>query len=141
MTAPGRERDWCHSAALWTRPAVVRRIDEFAERSKFVLKFSYLVVSRAPTAAAAEDSKRGLFRVVGDRIVEKGKSHVLLCGATGCRAFALLTRDEGPGREAFLDLHRGDVIAVSNYEDKGNGARLTKESTVTLLRHFSRQKE
>ena len=141
MTAPGRERDWCHIAALWTRPAVVRRIDEFAERSKFVLKFSYLVISKAPSAAAAESSNRGLFRVVGDRIVEKGKSHVLLCGATGCRAFTLLTRDENPATKPFLGLHRGDVIAVSNYDQKGNAARLTKDSTVTLLRQFSRQKE
>jgi SAM-dependent methyltransferase len=137
MLEPGNERDWCHTSALWMRPTIVRRIDEATGRNKFTVKFSYLVARRTAGYPVGGVKGQEVLRVVGDRMIEKGKSHALLCGESGCRTFTLLTRDECEATEPFTTLHRGDVVTASGFIPKGAGAKLTKESSVSLLRRFS----
>ena len=142
MLAVGRERDWCHTSILWTRPKIVKRIDELAGRGKLTVKFAYLVARKEsgyPTAA--DDDGGEVMRVVGDRLGQKGKAHALLCGESGCRTYTLLTRDECEATAAFIEMHRGDIVSVGRAQEKGDGMRLDKESSVRLLERFSGQEE
>jgi len=140
MLSQRQERDWCHTAALWMRPRIVRRIDQATGRNKHVVKFSYLVARKAPGYPVEPPGEGWFFRVVGDRITEKGKAHMLLCGERGCVTATLLTRDETESNAAFTRLYRGDVVAIDSLEERKDGLRVRGDSSVHLLRRFSTER-
>ncbi len=74
MLDEGREKHWCHTGAIWTRPQLVRQIDGVLGRKRFVLKFSYLVVRKAPFYPVVTQEGATAFRAAGDLLKEKGKS-------------------------------------------------------------------
>lgn len=133
----GRERDWCHSGALWMRPKIVRRIDELTGRKKFIVKFSYLVVRREAAPPLTEVAGKSVFRTVGSLLDEKGKLRILLCGEPGCRMATLLKRGIGEETIAFAELRRGDIVAVDSWEEKKDGWRLSATSDIEVLKRFS----
>jgi hypothetical protein len=117
--ALARERDWCHDAAP---PAA-------AGRSR--VDFSYLVLRRS--GAAATDP--ALYRVVSDRLEEKGKLRIYGCGPAGRHALVRLTRDRAPANAALDRLERGTEISVHATTSTGDGLRITSESEVLEKRH------
>lgn len=137
MLLDGRARDWCHSGALWIRPKTIRKIDELARRRKLFVKFSYIVVGKAAGKPVEAPAGKTVFRVVGDLLREKGKVRALLCGGPGCRMATLLARDIAPETEDFVELRRGDIVAVGSWEDKLDGWRLSRDSGIELVKRFS----
>src|SRR5207245_3347928 len=108
------DRDWCHSAA----PAVVdgrSRVD-----------FSYLVLRQSGTTAT--DPK--LFRVVSDRMEEKGRQRIFGCGPAGRDSIVRLDRDRTEANAAFHRLARGDTITISEVTRTGEGLRIPREALV-----------
>jgi len=112
--ALARERDWCHDAA----PPVA------ADRSR--VDFSYLVLRRTGTP----ETDPGLFRVVSDRLEEKGRLRLYGCGPAGRHALVRLDRDRSDPNAAFDSTQRGDVLTASGLMPAGDGQRVTKESRV-----------
>jgi hypothetical protein len=110
--ALARERDWCHDAApVPSSP----RVD-----------FSYLVLR----AHAAAPPPPGAFRVVSDRLDEKGRLKIFGCGASGRHAIVRLDRAASPGNAAFAHLERGDVVTLEGCEPAGDGLRVGPEARV-----------
>jgi hypothetical protein len=112
--ALARERDWCHDAAP---PAA-------AGRSR--VDFSYLLLRRS--GAAPTDPT--LFRVVSDRLEEKGRSRVYGCGPAGRHALVRLDREHSDANEAFDRLERGTAVAVEGAGSAGDGLRITSKTQV-----------
>jgi SAM-dependent methyltransferase len=109
-----RERDWCHDAA----PSLTTggpRVD-----------FSYLAL-RTTGEPSADPA---LFRIVSDRLVEKGRLRLYGCGPVGRHALVLLDKHATPRNAAFGELARGDLARVSGTQFARDGLRLTTESTV-----------
>lgn len=114
--ALARERDWCHDAApVPSSP----RVD-----------FSYLVL-RADAAALPA----GAFRVVSDRLDEKGRLKIFGCGASGRHAIVRLDRAASRGNAAFAELERGDVVTLEGCEPAGDGLRVGPDARVARGRH------
>jgi SAM-dependent methyltransferase len=112
--ALARERDWCHDAAP---PAV-------DGRSR--VDFSYLVLRR--TGAPATDP--ALFRLVSDRLDEKGRLRIFGCGPRGRYPLVRLTRERTDANAALDVAERGEVISVGGAVEAGDGLRIGPESAV-----------
>jgi ribosomal protein RSM22 (predicted rRNA methylase) len=108
-----RERDWCHE-------------DRAGDDS---LKFAYLVLRRSGTWSSDER----LFRVVSERMDEKGRSKLFACGPRGRHLVTRLNKHAERRNGAWDQLHRGDVIELTGLEDRGDGLRVTTESTVRVM--------
>jgi hypothetical protein len=111
--ALARERDWCHDAA---KVAGKPRVD-----------FSYLVLRLAPPPAAPMT----VYRVVSDRLVEKGRLKIFGCGPAGRQAIVRLDRAASPVNAAFEELERGDVADVTGARFSSDGLRVVEPTTVT----------
>ncbi|HVU52329.1 MAG TPA: small ribosomal subunit Rsm22 family protein [Polyangia bacterium] len=106
-----RERDWCHDAApVPSSP----RVD-----------FSYLALRAAPQAQGAS------FRIVSDRLVEKGRLKIYACGPSGRHPFVRLDRAASDANAAFARLERGDVATIAGASDASDGRRVGEATIVT----------
>jgi hypothetical protein len=112
--ALARERDWCHDAA--PAPAEGRsRVD-----------FSYLVLRRHGTAP----TDLALFRIVSDRLEEKGRLRVFGCGPAGRHPLVRLTRDRSEANAALDAVERGEVARVTAAGEAGDGLRIGRDTVV-----------
>ncbi len=114
--ALGRERDWCHDAA---KVPSGPRVD-----------FSYLVLRTEPLAVPTVDT----YRVVSDRLVEKGRLKIFMCGPAGRQALVRLDRAATLANADFDRLERGDVVSIAGtaLTEQGDGAqRLSADTKVT----------
>src|SRR4051812_10312430 len=112
--ALARDRDWCHSAA----PAVVEG------RSR--VDFSYLVLRHSGTPATDQT----LFRVVSDRLEEKGRQRIFGCGPAGRESIVRLDRDRTEENAPFDRLERGDTVTISEATRTGEGLRIPPQALV-----------
>jgi hypothetical protein len=127
--ALARERDWCHAAAAWEPDQAAGR----AGRSR--VDYSYLVLAWTPGAGARDVvTDRRLFRVVSDRLVEKGRLRVFGCGPAGRHPLVRLDRDASEANRGFGEVERGDVLVAAGTERAGDGLRVTAASRVERRR-------
>jgi hypothetical protein len=116
--ALARERDWCHDA-IYEPAAVIgqrpRRVD-----------FAYLALRT--TGEPSQDPS--LFRVVSDRLEEKGRLRLYGCGPAGRHPLVRLDRHHTESNAAFAEAERGDLIRVSDTTIAGDGLRVGPDSTV-----------
>ncbi len=113
-----RERDFCHDAAA---PVA-------ANRSR--VDFSYLVL----LGSGERRRSPGLFRVVSDRLVEKGRLRLFGCGPAGRHEIRRLDRDRSDDNRALDGAERGEVIEI-----RGAGAarQALQIGTATVVRRLS----
>jgi hypothetical protein len=123
--ALARERDWCHDAA--PAPSSAERAAAGPSALSSRIDFSYLALRATPPAPADPT----MFRVVSDRLVEKGRLKVFACGASGRHPFVRLDRAASAANAALEDLERGDVATISGTAEAADGRRITAESVVT----------
>jgi hypothetical protein len=110
--ALARERDWCHDAA----PPVA------VDRSR--VDFSYLVLRRQGEPA----TDPSLFRVVSDRLEEKGRARFFGCGPAGRQPLVRLDRERSAANAAFDLVQRGDAVTATELVEAGDGLRIGKQS-------------
>lgn len=115
--ALARPRDWCHDAA----PALV------AGRSR--VDFSYLALR--PRGTASTDQR--LYRVVSDRLIEKGRQRLFGCGPAGRTAIVRLDKERAPGNEVFDVAERGQLMAIDGAASAGDGLRVDRGTTVSYV--------
>jgi len=125
--------DWCHAERPWQPPRLVQEIARAAGLHKEALKMSYLLV--APKGEAWPELQPGkrLFRIVSEPLQSKGRMRYMGCGPEGRVGLALQEKHLEKGNEAFAHLQRGDVIAVTHTEEKGDGLSLGAESRVEIV--------
>lgn len=128
----GNGSDWCHEDRAWPSHDILRRIDALAGNRKDSLKFSYVVFNRmgisikdavTPTvkllpgneAKPGEEHQRpAVWRAVSERLEEKGKSSVFLCGPPGRWRVTRLDKHESSDNQPFRTLRRGQLLMTLN---------------------------
>ncbi|WP_224247323.1 small ribosomal subunit Rsm22 family protein [Hyalangium gracile] len=132
-----KESDWCHAERSWPMPRVVEELARAAGLHKESLKMSYLVV--APKGEAWPELPRGrLFRIVSEPLEGKGRQRYIGCGPEGRVGLAMQDKHRTEKNERFFKLHRGDVIAVTETEPKGDGFALDDRSEVRIVAQAGR---
>jgi len=127
-----RDNDWCHADRPWTMPPVVESLARAASLHKESLKMSYLVL--APKGEAWPEPPKGrLFRIVSEPLEGKGRQRYMGCGTEGRVGLALQEKHRTDDNGVFFHLHRGDVVRVSETEEKGDGFALTDKSRVERI--------
>lgn len=126
-----RPRDWCHSDRPWKPPALLEKIGDEAGLARESLKFAYVILSRGP-ADQVRSKDTSLFRIVSERLPEKGKLRYFGCGAAGRHPLVRLDREASETNAAFDRLDRGDVIRVGALVASGDGRRLGADTDVQV---------
>lgn len=132
-----KESDWCHAERSWRMPRLVEDIAKAAGLHKESLKMSYLVL--APKGEAwAEPPPGSLFRIVSEALEGKGRQRFMGCGPEGRIGLAMQEKHETEKNRLFFKVSRGDVIRVTDTEERGDGRALTEQSTVEIVAHAGR---
>lgn len=127
-----KESDWCHAERQWRMPKLVEDLARGAGLHKESLKMSYLIV--APKGEAWAPVPEGtLFRVVSEQLPGKGRTRFMGCGPDGRVGLAMQEKHENEKNRLFFKAQRGDVLRISNTEDRGDGRALNDTSTVEII--------
>jgi SAM-dependent methyltransferase len=129
LAKPG---DWCHAERAWREPPLIQAIARGASLHKEALKMAYLLAAPLGEAWPVLPEQR-LFRIVSEPLEGKGRQRLMGCGPEGRVGLALQDKHRTATNERFFTLTRGDVIAVSDTEARGDGVSLTERSTVALV--------
>lgn len=98
---------------------------------------SYLVL--APKGEAwAEPPPGSVFRIVSEALEGKGRQRFMGCGPEGRVGLAMQEKHETEKNRLFFKVSRGDVIRVTETEERGDGRALTDKSTVEIVAHAGR---
>ena len=152
----------CHAAFAWKPPYIVSTLASRAGIDKSHPAMSYLVarppgaVGRPVAAGVAAESpvSAGTFaspdgdaaghddspyRVVSDPMRNKaGRTRVFVCGRAGRFAISAGPADVGDAVRTFREAARGDVVAFSGLEARGEGVAFAPGSRFSVLRASSR---
>lgn len=132
-----KESDWCHAERQWNMPRVVEELAKVAGLHKEALKMSYLML--APQGEAWPELPQGrLFRIVSEPLEGKGRHRYIGCGPEGRVGLAMQEKHRNEKNERFFKLRRGDVIAVTETEEKGDGFAMNESSEVRVVAHAGR---
>lgn len=124
--------DWCHAERSWNPPRLVEELSRAASLHKEALKMSYLVVAPKTEAWPALPEGR-LFRIVSEPLEGKGRQRYIGCGPEGRVGLALQDKHRTEANAAFFSLGRGEVVRVSNTEERGDGLALTESSEAKVV--------
>ncbi len=132
-----KESDWCHAERQWRMPKLVEELARAAGLHKESLKMSYLAL--APKGEAwAEPPPGTLFRIVSEALPGKGRRRYMGCGPEGRVGLAMQEKHENEKNRLFFKAWRGDVLRVTNLEERGDGRALNENSTVEIIAHAGR---
>jgi ribosomal protein RSM22 (predicted rRNA methylase) len=132
--APENFSDWCHEDRSWVSPRLIQAIDALVGNRKESLKYSYAVFNRLGLSVAeaahwrqarnkGNSSSTGEFgsqvwRVVSERLEEKGKSFAYFCGVEGRARVTRLQKHGSENNQDFGKLERGQVVATQGLRVK-----------------------
>ncbi|MFO0598584.1 MAG: small ribosomal subunit Rsm22 family protein [Myxococcaceae bacterium] len=129
-----KESDWCHAERAWRMPKLVEELARAAQLHKDSLKMAYLVL--APKGEAwAEPPPGSLFRIVSEALEGKGRQRFMGCGPEGRVGLAMQEKHETEKNRLFFKVSRGDVIRITDTEERGDGRALTERSSVEIVAH------
>lgn len=129
---PRADKVWCHEVRTWTPPESMQWLNQRLRRDLSVVKWSFLVVQKAPPPPAGAGD-RGTMRMVSPWVLAKGRRSLTGCGSDGAlHVREILARNLD--RDARLDvdrLERGDIIAWSGGELLGDGETVRADTPPT----------
>ena len=123
--------DWCHedrAVRLDPRVAELARVTHLRDAG---LKFSYLVLRRAPTPLV--DAGGAAWRVVSAAHAPKGKLELYGCSDAGRVQLRLLNRNRAEPNRAFERAARGDVVVLDGAEPGDDRVEITRTTAVTRI--------
>ncbi len=136
-----KKTDWCHAVSRWTRPPFIRIIDEETGTLRLSLKYSYVVamkekrnIGQLLQGETGEDST--LYRVVSERMDEKGRKKFFGCGTNGRLLFEKQKRDTTPEIKDFDSAERYDLVRISGTGSKGAMQRIRKDGAAKVVRKW-----
>ena len=107
--------DWCHDRVHWSKPKWFSSVEQSLPFKNDTLTFSYLLARRKrPRVGTAP-----LGRLVGDALVEKGKTRQLFCRGSDREFLSLLHKKWGKD----VLFPRGDLLKVGAHEKVSNELR------------------
>ena len=113
-------------------PESVEALARVAGIHKESLKMSYLAL--APKGEPWPLVPEGrLFRIVSEPLAGKGRHRYIGCGPEGRIGLAMQEKHRTPANAAFFDLKRGDVLALTQTESKGDGLAMDGTSDVRVI--------
>lgn len=127
-----KQSDWCHAERAWPMPRVVEELARAAGLHKEALKMSYLVVAPRGEGWAPLPEGR-LFRIVSEPLEGKGRQRYIGCGPEGRVGLALQEKHRTADNERFFKLKRGEVVSVTDTEERGDGLALNERSAVRTV--------
>jgi SAM-dependent methyltransferase len=127
-----KSSDWCHAERHWTPPPLLEQLARTAGLHKEALKMSYLVLAAKGEDWPAPPAGR-TFRIVSEALEGKGRQRWMGCGPEGRMGLALQDKHRTLANAAFFQLHRGDVVALTETEPRGDGLALGEQSEVHLV--------
>ncbi len=114
------QKDWCHEAVDCEFPDWINELGKNAQMQKDSLLFSYLVFT-CGTFFEPEKFPHKSFRMVSDRMQEKGLTKCYFCTHDGVKRMARLIHSRENDQNAdFLNIKRGDIITESVIDEKNN---------------------
>jgi SAM-dependent methyltransferase len=137
--AAGPDRT-CHAEAAWDPPEPVASLAAAAGLDRRSVKMAWFAVGARSADAAGgaaapgpRDALRG--RVVSDPMLNKaGRLRFVICSEGALVAVSARRDDPAAGRSGFLDLRRGDRVAMSGLEARpGGGSGFSAGSRLELL--------
>ena len=149
--ALGCTSDWCHEDRSWQTPSWIRQIDDRTGLRKNSLKYSYVVLNRmglsirdaalveTPSDAPALPAEHQVWRVVSERLEERGKSAAYLCGAEGRFRVTRLNKHASPANADFALLDRGQVVTTGPLVTKNTMDRRVQTETPLRIRMGKRK--
>ena len=127
-----KESDWCHAERSWRMPSVIEDLAKTAGLHKESLKMSYLVL--APKGEQWAPPPAGtVFRIVSEPLEGKGRRRFMACGPEGRVGLAMQEKHENEKNRLFFKISRGDVIRITQTEERGDGRALTDQSTLEVV--------
>ena len=123
------ERDWCHDRIGWQGPAWWSKLEAGLPMKNRTLTMSYVLLRRTPAPQTKlEPGTRA--RLVGDTLVEKGKTRQLLCLDSKRRFLTWF-----PQRiKEDLEFDRGDWLTfTTTLEEKSDEIRLKAPHDVRII--------
>jgi SAM-dependent methyltransferase len=127
-----KDSDWCHAERSWRLPKLIEDVARAAGLHKESLKMSYLVL--APKGEAwAPPPEGSVFRIVSEALEGKGRQRFMGCGPDGRVGLAMQEKHETERNRLFFKMSRGDVVRVTNTEERGDGRALTDQSTLEII--------
>jgi ribosomal protein RSM22 (predicted rRNA methylase) len=127
-----RETDWCHAERPIDPPPLVAAVGRAAGLRKEAVKMSTLVL--APRAEGWPGPPPGrVFRIVSEPLPSKGRLRYMGCGPEGRLGLALQAKHLSERNRRFEGLARGDVVAVTGAEPRGDGLGLGEASEVRVV--------
>jgi len=124
-----KERDWCHAGLRFTPPKALASIGKAVGIDPSDVRFSYFVFEKGPGA----DARAERLRVVSERMEEKGRAKVWVCGEAGRLLLDRQDKHRTPDNAAFDALVRDDLIAVTDAEPRAEGLRVQAHTRVARL--------
>jgi ribosomal protein RSM22 (predicted rRNA methylase) len=118
--------DWCHQRRSWDRPAVIADLDQRSGLDKRHLAYSFLILSRNGI------TPDGRYRVLSDRIQEKGKIVHELCGPDGLVRATCLKKQRSDSNRIFWKIRKGDWLHIEGAEPLGQELRIGKKTVLTV---------
>lgn len=125
----GKE-EWCHESRAWSPPAYLRILNEGLNREIDVLKYSYLVIARTGTVEPRPDA----YRVISQRLREKGRTRCFLCGPEGRIELVRLNRARSAANACFDRVTKGQIVVLENVRmRKPDYWDITADTRVTIV--------
>lgn len=111
------KRDWCHFYFAWKCPDFIRKVDKVIGNKKDWLAASYIYLSNSNFKVK---SRSHIWRVISNKIHQKGKTEILLCGEKGRYRMTRLSRNESKDNRGFDQVRRGDLVEYQLQSDSKN---------------------
>mgnify|MGYP000659189767 CR=1 FL=1 len=123
--------DWCHEDRPLRLPPRTAELARLTHLRDGGMKFSYLVLRRAPLASPPAAAPGGhAWRIVGAPRPAKGKLELLGCGAAGWVPLRRLRRHRADVNRALDEAVRGDVLHIAAPVEEGR-VEIASETPVT----------
>lgn len=110
--------DWCHDRIFFEQPEWFKKIENSLPIKNQTLTMSYLLARKKP----AQNNDNQLLRAVGDQLIEKGKTRMMVCRSQEREFLSWLDRDSFD-----FDWQRGEIIKLPTHiENKNHELRIKK---------------
>ncbi len=112
-------RDWCHDRVEFEKPKWWDKIEENLPIKNRTITYSYLLARKDQPV----NIKKDMARLVGDQLVENGKTRQMVCRGPD-REFVSWLHKEGP---APLEYRGSYILVPTDTEKRGNELRIKRE--------------
>ncbi len=119
------KKDWCHDRVLFDAPPWWLEVEKYLPMKNRTITFSYLLMKKEKPAPKS----RNCARLVGDSLVEKGKTRQMLCHDSSRKFLSWLHKEAGK-----FELPRGEIVLVpEDAVKKGTEIRIRQMPECGLL--------